>query len=72
MGRIQKFDGFIFKANVIDVEILMDNAMVGANFRLANKYGLKYIITGFNESTEGIKIPVIESGLKKIRKILEI
>ena len=49
----------------------MDNAMVGANFRLANKYGLKYIITGF-ESTEGSKFPVIGTGLKKIRKILEI
>ena len=57
-----------FKANVIDVEILMDNAMVGANFKIANKYSLKYIISGFNDSTEGIKIPDNWNWFKKDKK----
>ena len=57
-----------FKANVIDIELLMDNAMVGANFKLANKYSLKYIISGFNETTEGINIPKNWNWFKKDKK----
>ena len=44
-------------SNVLDVELLMDNAMLAVNYQQANKYGLKYILSGTNTSTEGFKIP---------------
>jgi N-acetyl sugar amidotransferase len=46
-----------FQANVIDIELLYDNAMMAANYRIAKKFGIKYILGGFNISTEGIKGP---------------
>ena len=46
-----------FDADVIDVEILYDNAMLGVNYNLASKHGIKYILFGSNFATEGIKIP---------------
>jgi len=47
----------LFKANVIDVEILYDNAMLAANYQQANRFGVKYILVGTNTSTEGLRIP---------------
>ncbi len=46
-----------FKSDVIDVELLYDNAMLAVNYQLAKKYKLKYILSGTNTSTEGIKVP---------------
>lgn len=46
-----------FKADVVDVELLYDNAMYAVNYNLARKYGIKYILSGMNKSTEGLKIP---------------
>ncbi len=46
-----------FKANVVDIELLYDNAMMAANFQIANKFKIKYILSGMNTSTEGFKIP---------------
>ena len=46
-----------FMSNVLDVELLMDNAMLAVNYQQANKYSLKYILSGTNTSTEGFKIP---------------
>ncbi len=46
-----------FKANVVDLELLMDNAMLALNYRQAAKYGLKYILSGCNIATEGMRIP---------------
>jgi N-acetyl sugar amidotransferase len=46
-----------FKANVIDIELLYDNAMLAVNFQQANKFGIKYILPGYNSSTEGIGMP---------------
>lgn len=48
----------MFKAGVVDIELLMDNAMLALNSQLARRYGLRYIISGNNGSTEGIKMPV--------------
>ncbi len=57
-----------FLANVIDVELLMDNAMLAVNYIYANKFNLKYILSGTNTSTEGFKIPHNWSWFKNDKK----
>lgn len=46
-----------FKANVVDIELLMDNAMHALNYQQAAKYGVRYILFGTNMSTEGMSMP---------------
>lgn len=46
-----------FDADVIDVELLYDNAMLGVIYTQAAKHGLRYILTGANKATEGILLP---------------
>jgi N-acetyl sugar amidotransferase len=46
-----------FDANVIDVELLYDNAMLAVNYEMADKYGLKWILAGTNTTTEGMPVP---------------
>lgn len=46
-----------FKANVVDIELLMDNAMLALNYQQAARFGLKYILSGDNQATEGLAIP---------------
>jgi N-acetyl sugar amidotransferase len=56
----EEYKGFMqafFAADVIDVELLYDNAMLGVNYRLAAKYGVKYILAGTNQATEGMRMP---------------
>lgn len=52
-GLMQAF----FDADVIDVELLYDNAMLAVNYKLAAKYGLRYILSGSNQATEGMRMP---------------
>ena len=46
-----------FDADVIDVELLYDNAMLAVNYNLAKKYKTKYILSGSNNATEGMRMP---------------
>ena len=46
-----------FDADVLDVELLYDNAMLAVNYRQAYKYGLKYILAGYNKTSEGMRMP---------------
>ena len=46
-----------FEADVIDIELLMDNAMLGVNYNQASKHNIKYILAGTNTSTEGMAMP---------------
>jgi N-acetyl sugar amidotransferase len=46
-----------FAAHVVDIELLMDNAMMAINYQQAAKYGLTYILAGMNISTEGMNMP---------------
>ncbi len=46
-----------FLADVIDVELLMDNAMMAINYQQALKFKTNYILSGTNHSTEGMKMP---------------
>ena len=57
-----------FDADVIDIELLMDNAMLSVNYKMANKYKIKYILSGTNTATEGFKIPVNWSWFKNDAK----
>jgi N-acetyl sugar amidotransferase len=47
-----------FDADVVDVELLYDNAMLAVNYEQASKYGLKFILSGSNQATEGMKFPI--------------
>lgn len=46
-----------FASDVIDVEVLYDNAMIAVNYAQAAKYRLRYILAGTNIATEGVDIP---------------
>lgn len=46
-----------FDANVVDVELLYDNAMLKVNYQQAAAHGVKFILAGTNEATEGMRIP---------------
>lgn len=57
-----------FAADVIDVEVLYDNAMLAVNYRQAVKQGVKYILAGTNMATEGVQIPKAWNWLKQDRR----
>jgi N-acetyl sugar amidotransferase len=52
-GLMQAF----FDADVIDVELLYDNAMLAVNFQMAAKMGVRHILSGVNHATEGMTLP---------------
>ena len=47
-----------FAADVLDIELLYDNAMLAVNYQLAAKYGTHWILGGTNTTTEGMEMPV--------------
>jgi N-acetyl sugar amidotransferase len=57
-----------FDADVIDVELLYDNAMLAVNYKLASSYGIKYILSGSNISTEGMRMPNEWNWFKRDKK----
>ncbi len=57
-----------FDADVVDIELLMDNAMLATNYQQANKFGVKYILSGQNQSTEGMRMPESWSWFKFDKK----
>lgn len=52
-GLMQAF----FDADVVDIELLYDNAMQAVNFQVASKFGLNYILSGSNTTSEGLTMP---------------
>jgi len=46
-----------FDSDVIDVELLYDNAMLAVDYQQAGNYHIRYILAGTNIATEGMKIP---------------
>jgi hypothetical protein len=52
-GLMQAF----FDSDVIDIELLYDNAMTAVCYQQARKYGLSYILAGSNQATEGMQMP---------------
>ena len=51
MRDVQK--AFI-KANVLDIDLPFDNAMMSYLYRIANKHGIKFILNGYSNETEGL------------------
>ena len=43
-----------FKANVIDIEMVTDHAIFAAMYQIANKHGIRTILSGTNAATEAI------------------
>ena len=52
-GLMQAF----FDADVLDVELLYDNAMMAVNYQQAARHGVKYLLSGTNQATEGMRFP---------------
>lgn len=46
-----------FDADVVDIELLYDNAANAVCYKLAKKNNLKFILAGSNNSTEGVRMP---------------
>lgn len=53
-----------FDADVIDVELLYDNAMLAVNFQQAHERRTRFILSGTNLATEGMRIPEAWNWLK--------
>lgn len=72
-GEYRELMQSFFEADVIDIELLYDNAMTAVNYELAKKYGIKYILSGSNLATEGIRMPAgwnwIKTDAKNIKAI---
>lgn len=54
LTKFTKLQNAFFKAGVINVEIPTDHIIMATAFDMANKYGIKYIISGGNTATESI------------------
>jgi N-acetyl sugar amidotransferase len=57
-----------FDADVVDVELLYDNAMTAVNLRQASAFGVRYILSGVNQATEGMRIPPGWNWFKRDRR----
>ena len=57
-----------FDADVVDVELLYDNAMFAVNYQQSVKFGVKTILGGTNQATEGMKMPQKWNHLKLDKK----
>lgn len=44
-------------SDVVDVELLYDNALYGVNYSFSKKYRIKHLLGGLNYATEGIPVP---------------
>ena len=59
-----------FDSDVIDIEMLMDNAMLSVNYSMAKKEKLQFILSGSNTSTEGMDMPKNMNWIKFDKRIL--
>tara|TARA_Y100000768_G_scaffold302854_1_gene236757 strand:- start:20597 stop:21718 length:1122 start_codon:yes stop_codon:yes gene_type:complete len=46
-----------FDTDVIDIELLYDNAMLAVNYNQAKSHNIHWILSGSNTSTEGMRMP---------------
>ena len=57
-----------FDSDVIDIELLMDNAMLSVNYQQASKNDINYILAGTNTATEGMAMPTNMNWFKYDKK----
>lgn len=60
------------KASVLDWEIPTDHGFYALLYQLANKFNIKYIITGHNHQTEAILPPTMRHSKMDVANILDI
>lgn len=56
-GEYRNLMKAFFAADVVDIELLYDNAMYSACLKQARKQGLRVVLSGNNHATEGFRIP---------------
>ena len=56
-NEYKKMMNSFFKADVLDIELLMDNAMLAVNYQQASKYKINFILGGTNITSEGMAMP---------------
>ncbi len=56
-GEYRRLMQAFFDSDVVDVELLYDNAMIAVNYRQAARHGIKTILAGTNQATEGVSMP---------------
>lgn len=56
--EMRDFQLAFFKSGVPHLDIPQDHAFVATLYNFANKYGIKYILNGYNISTEGVRNPL--------------
>lgn len=54
-----------FRAHVVDIELLTDNAMLALNYAQAARHGVHHILSGANLATEGLTMPAGWSHYKR-------
>ena len=54
--------------DVLDIELLYDNAMLKVNFQQAARFGVRAFLTGSNQATEGILMPTGWNWMKYDRR----
>lgn len=57
-----------FDADVLDIELLYDNAMLAVNYQTAAKHGIRWILGGTNTTTEGMEMPITWNWFKWDKK----
>jgi N-acetyl sugar amidotransferase len=57
-----------FDADVVDVELLYDNAMTAVNLQQAAAFGVKHVLSGVNLATEGMRMPPGWNWFKRDRR----
>ena len=67
-SEYRKMMNAFFKADVLDVELLMDNAMLAVNYSQASKNNIQYILAGTNLSSEGMEMPTNMNWFKYDKK----
>ena len=57
LEKFRDLQSAYLKAGVINVEAVYDNLLAGATYEMADKYGIKWILSGGNVATESIMPP---------------
>jgi N-acetyl sugar amidotransferase len=57
INKFRKLQAAFIKAGLVNIEIPTDHILMAASYEMAEKYGIKYILSGGNVATESIMPP---------------